>query len=426
MHLYIDPGTGSMLFTILIGAISSLVFFGRKLFLKLSFVLHGGKAAKGAGNEDRIPIAIFSDHKRYWNVFCPVCDELEKRGVRAEYMTASPDDPALEQTYEYVKTRFIGEGNAAFARLNMLRADVILSTTPGLDVYQWKRSKYGGFYVHVLHAANDPIAYRMFGLDYYDAILLSGSYQTAQIRSLEEKRGLPAKELVLAGLPHMDLLASQLTAAGKDTHEGVNVLLAPSWGINGIFSVYGASIVEALLATDCHIILRPHPQSLQSEKEMIDALKAQFPDSDRLEWNTDNDNFEVLRRSDILISDFSGVIFDFTLVFDKPVIYADTSFDTGPLDAWWLGEDALWTFRALPRIGHALVKEDLPRIGEVISHCLTDESFARARAEVRDETWVHRGESAALIAEYLIDKQHSLTAEDAGSMPDGTPSPQAG
>ena len=421
MRLYIDPGTGSMLFTILIGAISSLVFFGRKLLLKMSFVLHGGKAVKSESG-DRIPIAIFSDHKRYWNVFQPVCDELEKRGARAEFMTASPDDPALEAEYQYVTTRFIGEGNAAFAKLNMLKADVILSTTPGLDVYQWKRSKYGGYYVHVLHAANDPVTYRMFGLDYYDAVLLSGSYQIGQYRALEQKRGLPAKELRLMGLPHMDALAARLKKAGTETHEGRNVLLAPSWGINGIFSVYGASIIDALLAAGHHVILRPHPQSLTSEKEMIDALRAQFPDSDRIEWNFDNDNFEVLRRSDILISDFSGVIFEFSLVFDKPVIYADTSFDTGPLDAWWLDEE-LWTFTALPRIGHALTKEDLPRIGEVIEHCLTDEAFAKARAEVRDETWVCRGESAALIADYLIEKQKSLTAP--AGMPEEAPAPQA-
>ena len=45
----------------------------------------------------------------------------------------------------------------------------------------------------------------------------------------------------------------------------------------------------------------------------------EYPESDRLEWNRDTDNFNVLNRSDILISDFSGVIFDFSLVYDKPV-----------------------------------------------------------------------------------------------------------
>ena len=40
--LYIDPGTGSMLFSIIIGVVSTLVFFGRKLIMKLKFIYGGG------------------------------------------------------------------------------------------------------------------------------------------------------------------------------------------------------------------------------------------------------------------------------------------------------------------------------------------------------------------------------------------------
>ena len=89
MLLYIDPGTGSMLFSILVGVVSTLVFFGQRLFMKLKFVLSGGKAKKISNA--KIPYVIFCDHKRYWNVFKPVCDEFEKRGVDLVYWTASPD-----------------------------------------------------------------------------------------------------------------------------------------------------------------------------------------------------------------------------------------------------------------------------------------------------------------------------------------------
>ena len=85
---------------------------------------------------------------------------------------------------------------------------------------------------------------------------------------------------------------------------------------------------------------------------------AEYPDSDRLEWNRDTDNFDVLRRSDILISDFSGVIFDFALVYDKPVIYTDPQFDLSPYDAWWL-ETPLWRTTALPRLGRELTDDNM-------------------------------------------------------------------
>ncbi|MBQ7166969.1 MAG: CDP-glycerol--glycerophosphate glycerophosphotransferase, partial [Treponema sp.] len=96
--LYIDPGTGSMLFSLLIGLAAALVFAVRALSVKLKFILTGGRAKKDAG--DRIPFVIYSDHKRYWNVFKPVCDEAERRGVDVTYYTQSPDDPALSAPYE--------------------------------------------------------------------------------------------------------------------------------------------------------------------------------------------------------------------------------------------------------------------------------------------------------------------------------------
>ena len=80
----------------------------------------------------------------------------------------------------------------------------MLSTTPSLDVYQWKRSRDVSWYVHIPHAPNDITLYRMFGIDYYDAILLSGEYQVEQVRKLEKLRGLPEKELKLVGIPYMD------------------------------------------------------------------------------------------------------------------------------------------------------------------------------------------------------------------------------
>ena len=141
MIFYIDPGTGSMLFTILIGVLGALVYAFRNVLMKAKFAITGGRKSKD-GEASRIPIVIFTDSKRYWNLFRPICNELEKRQIPALYLTASEDDPALSETkYTFVRTEFAGKGNRAFAKMNMIRADVVLSSTPGLDDYQWKRSR---------------------------------------------------------------------------------------------------------------------------------------------------------------------------------------------------------------------------------------------------------------------------------------------
>ncbi len=404
MLLYIDPGTGSMLFTILIGVIGASIFSLRMFFIKFRFRLGGGSAKT---DTKKTPVVIFSDNKRYWSVFEPVCRELDKRGVNTVYMTMSDDDKALQSNFEHVRAEFIGSDSKAFMKLNFLNASVVLSTTPGLEVYQWKRSKLVDCYIHIPHAASEITLYRMFGIDYYDAILLSGEYQAEDVRALEKLRGLPEKELVKIGIPYMDEMAKRLEKEGCVHSEVRTVLLAPSWGKSAILSVYGGKIIDVLLNTGYNVIIRPHPQSFVSEKEMIDKLMAQYPESDRLQWNRDTDNFNVLLRSDILISDFSGVIFDFALVYDKPVIYTDPDFDLSPYDAWWL-DKPLWTASALPRIGQRLTDENMSELKNVIDTCLDDPKYAEGRKAVKAETWEHFGQGAVRTVDYIVQKLDEL------------------
>lgn len=408
MLLYIDPGTGSMLFAILIGILGALRYLIKNGIVQLRFLLSGGKRIDK--NADKIPFVIFSDDKRYWNVFEPVCQEFDKRGVDIVYMTASPDDPALDNQYEHVSAQFIGKNNKAYAKMNFLNANIVISTTPGLDVYQWKRSKDVQYYVHMLHAATEVVEYHMFGMDYYDAVLLSGDFQKRDIRNLEKMRHLPEKELIMTGIPYMDKIAARLTDKTHESSDNYTVLLAPSWGKSAIFQKYGSKIIDALLKTGYHIIIRPHPQSFSSESNLIKEIMKQYPESEQLEWNRDNDNFDVLNRADIMISDFSGVIFDFSLIFNKPIIYAETEFDSSPYDAWWL-DYPMWTFSALPRIGEKLTPENMNTLKDMIDNCLNDPKYAQGRRKVSEETWKYKGEGANRVVDYLLDKYQKILSD---------------
>ena len=408
MRFYIDPGTGSMLFTILIGIIGAGIYSLRMLWIKIRFKLSGGKAEV---NDEKIPLVIFSDDKRYWVIFEPILKELNKRGMDVVYLTASEDDPALNNPYEHVKAEFIGSDNKAYARLNFLNATMVFSTTPGLDVYQWKRSKNVDYYVHIPHTSNEITRYRMFGIDYYDAVLLSGDHQVRDLRALEELRGLPKRELLKVGIPYMDVMLERYRQVGPAGEHPRTVLLAPTWGKSSMFAIYGKQIIEELLKTGYHVIVRPHPQSFKSDKEILDQLMAAYPESEQLEWNRDMDNFDVLRRSDILISDFSGVVFDFALIYGKPIIYTEPNFDRSMYDAWWL-DTPWWTLSALPRLGRELTRENIGSIKEVIDQCLTDEMYEEGRREVTAETWAHQGEGAVRVADYLMNKYAELTRKD--------------
>ncbi len=406
--LYIDPGTGSMLFTVLIGVIGAVVFFMRGFILKLKVWLGSDKSIKA--DQKRIPVVIYSDHKRYWNVFKPLCDEFEKRQQPVVYMTQSPDDPVLNAGYKFVEGEFIGEGNKGFARLNLLNANIVVSTTPGLDVYQWKRSKTVDHYVHICHSSWDINCYRMFGLDYYDAVLLNGEYQRAQIRELEQLRDLPEKYLEVAGQTYLDAMKQRYDAEDIPESERITVLLAPSWGPNSILCRFGERIIDALVATGYKIIIRPHPQSMTADREIIERLMESYPADDDLEWNFDNDNFDVLGRSGLMISDFSGVIFDYVFIFDKPLIYTDAQLDLSQYDAAWSKEE-LWITKTLPQIGIPLKEDDIPGIKGLVDRAIESRELTEGRERARDEAWQHRGESARLIVDYVMGK---LEEEDTG------------
>lgn len=405
-HLaYIDPGTGSMLFTVAIGVIAALSFALKNVFIKLRFKFLSGDAK--IKENIKTPFVLFSEGERYKNVFVPVLDEFEKRGIDCEYWSASEKDSVLSNEYSHVKCLFIGEGNKAFAKLNMMNADICLATTPGLDVYQWKRSKSTSYYAHVFHSLDDGTIYRMFALDYYNAVLAPGAFVEKKMRMLEKMRETEAKEFVAVGSTYMDVLAKRLKSAPKHENSETTVLLAPSWGTSSILSKYGEKIVKALLSTGYNIVVRPHPQSKTAEPEILEALEKVFANEKKLSWNYDADNFEILNKCDILITDFSAVIFDFALIFDKPVIYADTSFDPSPYDAAWF-EQQPWTFDVLPRIGKKLDESDFSEMKRIIDEMLSNDEYSQKRHELREEALANPGRSAEAIVDFLVEKQKEI------------------
>ena len=403
--LYIDPGTGSMLFSLFIGLAAAGTFAIRTIFLKLRFVLLGGKGEKKSTSKN-LNFVIFSDHKRYWNVFHGLCDEFESHGVELVYYTCSPDDPVLSLPYKHVRAEYLGTGNRPYARMNLLHADIVIATTPGLDVYQWKRSRYVKWYVHIPHAVRPLYTYRMFGVDHYDAVLCTGKNQEIGGKEIEEKRpNVIKKEYVIVGSPTMDNLISQIEETQeKEKKAKPTVLVAPSWGASGILTKYGEKFLSRISSADFEIIVRPHPQSSVSEMHILKPLMQRF---DNIEWNFDNDNFSVLNRADILISDFSGTMFDFAFGFGKPVIYTDAVFDPAPYDAAWL-DKPIWEFGVLPKIAVKVEEKNFENLTDFIRNVLKNPSLKQNCASVKAECWANEGNSSKAIFDYLVAKHATL------------------
>lgn len=399
--LYIDPGTGSMLFSILIGAAATLFFVAKAAWIKLKILLSGKKDGSGIVDASYKTYVIYNEGNQYWNVFKPVADEFEKRKIPLMYYTSSKTDPIFDQKYEFVTSEYIGEGNTAFAKLNMLSAGFVLMTTPGLQVYQLKRSKSVKHYSHVLHMPNDATTYRLFGLDYFDSVLLTGDYQKDDIRTLEKNRGINSKDLVTVGCSYLDVLSEKINSIPAEENHVFTVLVSPSWGEVGVLKRFGEKLLDPLAATGWKIIVRPHPQSKKSEADMLKRLEERYKDNANVEWDYNRDNIYSMKKADIMISDFSGIVFDYTFLCNKPVMYVNTDMDLRPYDAYDLNKQ-LWQFSVLEKMGIKLEEKDFANIKEVIQNASDSPELAEQRKIAKETAWMNIGKAGEKIADYMI------------------------
>ena len=243
--------------------------------------------------------------------------------------------------------------------------------------------------------------YRLFGLDYFDSVLMTGDYQADDIRLLEKQRNLPAKELITVGCTYLDVLKEKIAAIPAEENHEFTVLVSPSWGKSALLGLYGEKLLDPLVKSGMRIIVRPHPQSRISEKDMLDRLHERYKDAKNLVWDNERDNIYSLKKADIMISDFSGIVYDYTFLCDKPVMYAAAQMELGPYDAYDCGHE-IWAVSTLKKIGIELKEADFSNIKEIIQNASDSPELAKARAEAKAEGWMHIGESARRAADYMI------------------------
>lgn len=398
--LYIDPGTGSMLISVFIGIFASLWFLLKKVYIKLKygFDFRKAKQALDSKNDD---VIIFSDSKRYITLFLPILKELDNENIKAKYLTFDDNDPILSEKFVNVAMKCIGKGNQAFSILNTLSAHIVLSTTPGLDVYQWKKSKDVDKYVHILHEVGGANEYRVFGLAFFDSVLLTGAFQIDEVRELEKLQHSKEKELVVVGSPYMDELQNKYNRRKVMNDEKKYILVAPTWGKNGLLSRYGDKLIDSLLKTSYDIIIRPHPQSLISDKQVIDSIVNKYSGCDKIKFNYDIDNFDVLDKSTIMISDYSGVIFDYAFVFNKPVLYISSDINSDFNDSWFLNHE-IYRYEAMRLLGRELKESDFDNIESIINETIISENIVDNRKKVKDIMWQNRMLSVKTIVNYIM------------------------
>jgi CDP-glycerol glycerophosphotransferase (TagB/SpsB family) len=396
--LYIDPGTGSALFSIAIGIAAAAYFLVRGFIIKIKVLLF----RKNKVHQSQNKYVIYAEEKRYWIFFELILREFETRQIEVLYLTSSIDDPVFSSNFTYIKGKYIGSGNKALAYLNLLSATFVLTTIPELDVLQWKRSKNVKHYCHFLHAAGGPSLYRLFALDYFDSILLPSEVDIPEIRYLEKIRNIPEKQLVVVGNTYFDNCIERIKHIPKENDHTFTVLVSPSWGPSALLNVYGEKLLNPLAKTSWHIIIRPHPQSLIMDKPLFETLIDKYKDNPNIEWDFNHENIFSLSKSDIMVSDFSGIIYDYVFLFDRPVLINLQNYDLRRYDAHNLDQKPYY-YQALKKIGVELDETKLDSIKDIILGLSQNNELTKNRQDIKEAMWRHQGESGKRIVNFITD-----------------------
>ncbi|MCE3038238.1 CDP-glycerol glycerophosphotransferase family protein [Helicobacter anatolicus] len=334
-------------------------------------------------------------------------------------MTSDSNDLAFLRKNKN-KVRFIGKGNLAYSFLNTLRADIVVMTTPGLDVLEIKRSKGVEHYCHIVHSLGSP-NYRAFGMDYYDSILINATMQADFINQVTKAHHVKEKIIKIIGSPYCDMLNHLKNTLQENVQKKVffpnkdcknkTILLSPSWGKEGALAKYGMELIDAILKAGFYLIIRPHPQSLISEKELITTLQDKAS-HEQVVWDIDTPNVYAMEQSDVMISDFSGIIFDYICLYNKPVLTLDFEFDHSGYDSADI--DLMWEFSIFDHIGGRINKKDFAQIKNLIFEACVEDKYQEALQEVKKSLWTHVGESGEIGAKAILEIRQKILEQRLG------------
>jgi len=358
-------------------------------------------------------IVFYLENEYYFIYFQPIMEKLtQKYDMKICYITSSKTDPMLTCKDKNILPFYIGDGIARSNFFINLKATIIVMTMPDLETFHIKRSKvYPVHYVYIFHSLNSTQrAYTNTAFDNFDTIFCTGNYQIIEIQERERKFNLGEKKLVKHGYGRLDSLINEArsTDIRKSTSNNKVVLIAPSWGANGLIETKGQEIISILLDSGFYVILRPHPMTMKKSNKVIQKIEKEFKDNLNFKLETDIRNTESWFLSDCMISDLSGAAIEYSFTFEKPILYVVTPekiVQEKQIDLVSLEE------KIRPQIGEVISLSQLSLIPSKINQLLLSENkFKEKIQKIREETIFNIGNSAEQGAKYLLELKKSLVS----------------
>lgn len=369
------------------------------------------REAKGLHSFKAVPrrqrrIVFYSEGRGYWTYFESIYRALHvEYSEEILYVTSGEDDPILLNPPPGIKAFYVGEGSVRTLFFATLDADVVLMTMPDLQTLHIKRSPYPVRYVYLHHSiVSTHMVYRATAFDHFDAILCVGPHHINEIRERERMLGLPGKELVEHGYGRLDTIMTEGYPGprSRSLDEPPQVLVAPTWGENGLLELYGPDVVQSLIDAGLKVVVRPHPRTRKLRPDVLDKLASQYEGERLLQIDEDGDARASLFSADVMVSDWSGAALEFGFGLERPVIFVDVARKVLNPDYTNLGLTPLEE-SVRHQIGLVLPVDRLAELGDTAKSMIIQPDNWQAKARRERERWIFNAcRSGSVAAKYLV------------------------
>jgi len=334
---------------------------------------------------------------------------LENSDIVIHYLTNDPNDAIFRQKNDKLLPYYAGQKKTISLMLK-LDADMFVTTVPDLQTFHLKRSVVRDDieYVYIFHAPIGTfIQYKERAFDHFDTIFCVGAHHVSELRRREEMAKLPKRKLVKAGYCMYDRLAEDYAQLGQVHNEKPLILIAPSWQKDNLFETCIDDMLGVLLGKNYRLVARPHPQFTRLFPERMAEIARNYADyvkTGELTFELDFAANDSIFSADLLITDWSGIAYEFSYCTSKPCIFINTpqkimnpNYQDYELDAMEVS--------VRDKIGVSVNPEDIPaQLGSAVTALLEDEGTFKERIKDTLAQYVfHPGRSGEAGGRYIVE-----------------------
>jgi len=363
-------------------------------------------------------LVVYSEGSGYWKYFSAIVNYvIEKSDIVVHYVTNDPNDRIFENDNPQIVPYYIGP-KALIAFMMKMDADIIMMTTPDIELFHIKRSivRKDVEYIYLDHSMTSlQLMLRKNSLDHFDTIFCYGPNHIVEARETEKLYQAPQKALVKTGYGLLDELLERVEALEANQqpdkpNKNKQLLIAPSWQPNNILDLCLDDLLSPLLGKGYNIIVRPHPEYVklfpQRMKAIIERYEKECTTPDELggllRIETDFSSNETVYLSDLVITDWSTIAQEFSYATKKPSLFINTPMKTMNPE-WNLLPLVPLDISLRDELGVSADTDKLATLDEVVADLLIKSSEYRSRiTEILNENIYDIGNAAQGAGEYLI------------------------